>query len=47
MAYQAGMAKLTATDYAGALDWLWQAGTYGDTQAQILAIGEYYYTPQP
>ena len=46
MAYQAGMAKLTATDYAGALDWLWQAGTYGDTQAQILAIGEYYYTTQ-
>ena len=46
MAYQAGMAKLTATDYAGALDWLWQAGTYSDTQAQILAIGEYYYTTQ-
>ena len=46
MAYQAGMAKLTTADYAGALDWLWQAGTYSDTQAQILAIGEYYYTTQ-
>ena len=46
MAYQAGMAKLTAADYAGALDWLWQAGAYGDTQAQILAIGEYYYATQ-
>ena len=47
MAYQVAMAKVTASDYSGAISWFEKAGYgYSDVNEQILSIGEYYYATQ-
>ncbi len=47
MAYQTAMSKMTASDYAGAIQWFEKAGYgYNDVNEQILSIGEYYYATQ-
>ena len=47
MAYQTAKAKLTTSDYAGAISWFEKAGYgYNDVNEKILSIGEYYYSTQ-
>jgi len=46
MAYQAGLKMLAMSDHPAAIGWFEKALTLPEARAQLLGIGEYYYTTQ-